>query len=377
MRIKALSKKKEAAKSAPKQKPKKKTAAQKLGGGLVRLLLVVLETVLLVALALYGAMTVLAKGPSEAARDRFVMTMQETSALKFVPRLVLSQAEIDDILKSREQTVDYQEMDTSLVTINTPQQDDAQSGPTADAWGLVDDDGDGIVLDRVRGEGYNGYMMVVYDPTRIIMGSVTSDFERQGRTVAEMVQYFDGVAGINAGGFLDPGGMGNGATPDSMVVYDGKVYYAQFGLSQYGCFVGFDNEYKMHVGKYSREDVEANNIRYGVCFGPALVINGEPVDPNGFASGQNPRTAIGQRSDGAVLMLVIDGRQATSLGASLRDVADIMLSYGAVNACNLDGGSSSLLWYNGEYVNNKAHIVGIRNIPTSFIVLKEGVRTDG
>ena len=78
-----------------------------------------------------------------------------------------------------------------------------------------------------------------------------------------------------------------------------------------------------------------------------------------------------------MLLLVIDGRQATSLGASLRDVSDIMLSYGAVNACNLDGGSSSLLWYNGEYVNNKAHIVGIRNIPTSFVVLKEGVQAGG
>ena len=76
-------------------------------------------------------------------------------------------------------------------------------------------------------------------------------------------------------------------------------------------------------------------------------------------------------------MLVIDGRQATSLGASLQDLSDIMLSYGAVNACNLDGGSSSLLWYNGEYLNNKAHIVGIRDIPTSFVVLPEGVRRDG
>lgn len=371
--------KKQSAANAPKGKKQTKTAAQKVKGGVLRALLVVLETVLLLALALYGAMTVLAKGPSPTARDRFVFTLHESSALKFVPRLVLSQEEIDEIEKSRDHVADYdyQEMDTSLVTINTPQQDDTQTGPTADPWGLVDEDGDGIVLERVRGEGYNGYMMVVYDPTRVIMGCVPSDFERQGRTVADMVQYFDGIAGINAGGFLDPGGMGNGATPDSMVVYDGKIYYAQFGLSQYGCFVGFDNEYKMHVGKYSRSDVEANNIRYGVCFGPALVINGEAVDPSGFASGQNPRTAIGQRSDGAVLLLVIDGRQATSLGASLRDVSDIMLSYGAVNACNLDGGSSSLLWYNGEYVNNKAHIVGIRNIPTSFVVLKEGVQAGG
>lgn len=372
-----MSKAKKGAKAAPASRKQEKSAARKLGGGVLRVLLIVLETLLLLVLALYGAMTVLAKGPSVTARDQFVMSMHETSALKFLPNLVLSEEEIAEIESGRS-NVSYQETDTSLVTINTPQQQDPQTGgPVADAWGLVDEDGDGLIIDPVRGEGYNGYMMVVYDPSRVIMGSVPSSFEREGRTLAELVQYFDGIAGINAGGFLDPGGMGNGATPDSMVVYEGKVYYAQFGLSQYGCFVGFDSEYKMHVGKYTRADVEAMGIRYGVCFGPALVINGEPADPSGLASGLNPRTAIGQRSDGAVLMLVIDGRQATSLGASMQDVVDIMLSYGAMNACNLDGGSSSLLWYNGEYVNNKAHIVGIRNIPTSFIVLKEGVSAGG
>ena len=359
--------------SAPK---KKQSAARKVWRGVFRLLLIVIETAILLVAAVYCVGLVLTKGPSVTARDSFVMSLHETSALKWIPDLFLSEEEIAQIEMTRS-NVDYAETDTDLVQISTPAQADPSTGPVADPWGLIDDDGDGIVIDRVRGEGYNGYMMVVYDPSRVIMGSVPSSYEREGYTVAEMVQHFEGVAGINAGGFLDPGGMGNGATPDSMVVYEGKVYYSQFGLGVYNCFVGFDSDYKMHVGRLSYNDVIAADIQYGVCFGPALVINGEAADPSGFASGQNPRTAIGQRSDGAVLMLVIDGRQATSLGASLQDLSDIMLSYGAVNACNLDGGSSSLLWYNGEYLNNKAHIVGIRDIPTSFVVLPEGVRRDG
>ena len=83
----------------------------------------------------------------------------------------------------------------------------------------------------------------------------------------------------------------------------------------------------------------------------------------------NPRTAIGQRSDGAILMMVVDGRRATSLGASFKDEAEQMLAFGAVNATNLDGGSSSLMWMNGEYMNNKAAVIGVREIPTSFVVM--------
>ena len=117
--------------------------------------------------------------------------------------------------------------------------------------------------------------------------------------------------------------------------------------------------------------MKEKNIQYGVGFGPVLVANGEPAGT--FTSGVNPRTGIGQRSDGAILMLVIDGRQVSSLGATYQDMTEVFLSYGAVNACNLDGGSSSMMWYQGDYINNCASVVGIRPVPTTFLVLKEGV----
>ena len=80
-------------------------------------------------------------------------------------------------------------------------------------------------------------------------------------------------------------------------------------------------------------------VRDAVSFGPVLVVNGEAVEVNGSGSGLNPRTAIGQREDGSILLVVIDGRQVNSLGASYSDVIELMLEYGAVNAANLDGGS--------------------------------------
>ncbi len=92
-----------------------------------------------------------------------------------------------------------------------------------------------------------------------------------------------------------------------------------------------------------------------------------------LGDGVNPRTAIGQRADGAILLLVINGRQIDSLGATYDDLIDIMLEYGAVNASNLDGGSSSLMIHNGEYITNSAYIFGERVIATSFLVMPEVV----
>ncbi|MFR2926626.1 MAG: phosphodiester glycosidase family protein, partial [Eubacterium sp.] len=67
-------------------------------------------------------------------------------------------------------------------------------------------------------------------------------------------------------------------------------------------------------------------------------------------------------------LVVIDGRQVNSLGASYSDVIELMLEYGAVNAANLDGGSSSLMYYNGEYINSCASMYGPRDLPTTIII---------
>ena len=142
-------------------------------------------------------------------------------------------------------------------------------------------------------------------------------------------------------------------------------------------FVGIDSDYILHVGFKSTEDVREWDIQEGCGYGPILVINGEMVPEENLKSGLNPRTAIGQRSDGAILMLVIEGRQPGRLGASYVDEAELMLRFGAVNACNLDGGSSTMMWFNGEYINNSASVIGIRPIPTSFVVLKEGRNGNG
>lgn len=353
--------------------PENKPIWKRILSGFGKFMLLLLETVLLLAVALYGIMFVLAKGPSDTARDLFVLSVRETSAVGFLANWFFTDEQIAQIESGGMDSVEeFENTDTSLITVVKPTEtpDDSVSGPTPDAWGFVDEDGDGIIVDPVSGEGYTGYMMIVLDPSRVIMGSVPESYGARGYTVAQMVEKFGAVAGINAGGFEDPEGHGNGSIPSTMTVYDGQVYYAQKGIQD--GFVGFDSNHILHVGKFTEEEIKERDIQYGVSFGPPLVINGEGCDRSKLASGINPRTAIGQRSDGAVLLLVIDGRQAISLGCTWIDLMDIMLEYGAVNASNLDGGSSTLMWYQGDYINNCASVVGIRPVPTTFLVMEEG-----
>ena len=336
---------------------------------LARLLIVLLSTILLLAGFLYGIMFLLCRGPSPTAKELFVLSTSETSAIGFLPRLYLPHEEIDEIL-TRPAETEVQSTDTALISL-APQPEDRK---LPDAWGYVDEDEDGLIYVPVAGESFVGHMLIVLDPSRVIMGCVPESFQRRGYTLEQLVAEFDAVAGINGGDFEDPNGLGNGSTPQHAVVFKGTIYMGGYGTGN--GFAGLDADGILHVGSFTAAELQEKNIQYGTSYGPVLVVNGEIANPDSLHSGVNPRTAIGQRSDGAILMLVIVGRQPNSLGATYLDEAELMLRFGAVNATNLDGGSSSLMWLNGGYVNAPATIVGIRQIPTSFLVLKEGVRLD-
>lgn len=340
-------------------------AARAIRKFILRLLCFLLTTVLLLCAFLYGVMFILCKGPSETARNLFVRSVRETSAIGFLASIYLSDEEIAQI-ESASDSFELESTDISLITVNT----EKAEGPVTDEWGYTDEDNDGLILVPVAGGSFTGQMLIVLDPSRVILGCDTSVMGTEGRTVEEFAVMYDAVAAINGGGFADDNGMGNGGMPNTAVVQYGKTYFGGQGVGD--GFVGIDSNYVLHVGISSTKDVEELGIQHGVGFGPVLVVNGKPNDPENLESGLNPRTAIGQRPDGAILLLVVDGRQAASLGATYGDIADLMLEFGAVNACNLDGGSSTLMWYKGEYINNCASVIGIRDIPTSFVVLKEG-----
>ena len=341
------------------EKRRRKAGIGKLMTVLDRVFGFMLVTVLVVGIAGLGLVYVFTKGPSETLRDDFVMTMLETRRFDFMSNLFLTSEEVQEIRKVNQQAVSY-EQDSSLISISSAA---AIGAATVEETYAQDDDGDGIIFENVKGAGFAGYLITVLDPTRVFVGMPDS-YGGVGLTLEEMVVKYDALGGINAGGFKDEGGTGLGGQPEGLTIVDGVCYGEGNGEST---FAGFDDKGVMHVGYYTEWSAQALNIKHGVSFGPLLIINGEPVDPSYLPSGVNPRTAIGQRSDGAVLMLVIDGRQAHSMGATYQDCMNIMLSRGAVNAINMDGGSSSNMYLNGQYVNRNSSTSGARPLPTTFL----------
>ena len=347
----------------PRLEREKRLRKEKLNGLMTvldRVFGFMLVTVLVVLIAGLGLVYVITKGPSDSLRDEFVMTMLETRRFDFMSSLFLTSEEIAEIRSVEKETV-VADFDSSLISIASA---DAIGAAQADTEQFAqDDDGDGVIFEEIKGPGYAGYLLTVLDPTRVIVG-MPDTYGGVGLTLEEMINKYDAIGGINAGGFKDEGGAGLGGLPEGLTVIDGVCYGDTNGES---VFVGFDDKGVMHVGYYTAWSAEVNNIKNGVSFGPVLIMNGQAVNPNALPSGVNPRTAIGQRSDGAVLMLVIDGRQAHSMGATYQDCMEIMLSRGAVNAINMDGGSSTSMYYNGEYVNRNSSTAGARPLPSAFL----------
>jgi exopolysaccharide biosynthesis protein len=294
-----------------------------------------------------GLEYVIIKGPSPALRDMFINTMNETRRFRFIPRLFLTEEEMQELTKKEETPTDIT-TDANLITIAAHEEiKQGEEDNHTDAYGLVDEDGDGIILLDIKGNGYMGYMTVILDPKRVFVG-MPDNYGGIGLTLEEMVKKYGAIGGINAGGFKDDGGGGLGGIPEGLTIVDGQCYNDNSGQTE--GFAGLDTDGVLHVGFYTLEECQANNIINAVSFGPILITNGLPADPP--SSSVNPRTAIGQRADGAILMLVIDGRQVHSTGATYQDMTDIMLDYGAINAINMDGGSSTVMYYKDHYVNS-------------------------
>lgn len=348
----------EADKSAPTkiyaEAPRKKPG---IFGIIARVLSFVLATVVLVLCAALGVVYMMSRGPSDSARDLFVLSLRETSAAGFVTEIFLSPEEITAIEEANKEEISIDSVDTSLITIAARVDEELSPGEVSDI--------EPIEIVDVYGPTYNGKMMIVADPERVIVG-VSNQIGAAGQVLSDMIDSYGGVGGVNAGGFDDPNGTGNGGIPIGLVIHEGKLLYSpQAKLAS--AVIDYDGI--LHVGHMNGKEAMALNAEWGVSFGPVLVVNGEKCD--GLSSGLNPRTAIGQRSDGAMLLLVINGRQVDSMGATYEDVADVMLSFGAVNALNLDGGSSSSMIYEGEFLNVNSSLIGQRGLPTGIIVLSE------
>lgn len=223
---------------------------------------------------------------------------------------------------------------------------------------------EGIVILEVRKTNFVGKLVIIDDPSRVFLG-VTDYKNSRGEFICDYLEKENAIVGINASGFIDTGGVSLGGEISGMCVSEGE--YWGYYKSKY-TLVGFDENNSLIVG--GTDDWEQYNIRDGMQFRPTLIINGEKVVEDSAGWGLQPRTTIGQCANGVVLMLVADGRQVGySLGATMEDCADILLEYGAVTAAACDGGSSSVIGYDGEIINRPSTDMPTgRYLPNAWLV---------
>ncbi len=337
---------------ATKTPNKTKKSSKKLVFRILRRTLLVIFTLVLVAVvALALILNKVFNGPSESARETLTMSLLEASATKWVPGLFIGQEEVDRIKNG--DGIEYEELsddavDTSLITIDNS----TTIVGTTDEW---KDHPDGIRIERMQGPTFSAHIMIIRDPSRVYLATSSLPFskDKPGQRITSAIEKEGAVAAINAGAFYDNGTGTSvvGSVPEGLVISNGEVVWTQNETYTIEGFVGFNTDNILIVdNSMTVSKAKELNIRDGCCFGPVLIKNGE-INEAAYnkPSGLNPRTAIGQRADGAVIFVCIDGRQAGSLGGGEDDLIDIMVKYGAVNACNLDGGSSSVMLYRTTY----------------------------
>lgn len=321
----------------------------------------------MVFIALVLTITLICHGPSESAKELFATTILETGQLKFLANVFLSKDELQKIVdKNSLQDMD-DEVDKNL--INTEGNKEKEL----------------IEIHNVSGDGFEGTMMVVNDPSKISLAT-TYPWGEYGKELGVIVDEAGAIAGVNGGIYYSSGNKGG--RPYGVTVSNGEIQDITLGWS--GLYlIGFDENNLLRIislegmNKSAVEKlVKEEKIRDAISFQEEssdannhfvkLIINGEKRELSGKGSGQNPRTAIGQRKDGSVLILVTDGRGKNGhLGATASDLIEIMAEYGAVNAANVDGGSSSSLYYNKKYLRTSVTFYYTNSswrLPTAFVV---------
>ena len=324
-------------------------------------------TLLIIVLTLILTIYFICHGPSKSAQELFVTTILETGQLKFLANVFMSDEDIQEIVNKNSLKKMDSEVDGNLINVG---------GST---------DKELIEIYKVSGNNYEGTMMVINDPSKISLAT-TYPWGEYGKELDKLVTESGAIAGINGGLYYSD--ANKGGRPLGVTVSNGEIQDMSLGATGLH-LIGFDNENILRIIDISNMNrseienlIETEGIRDAVSFQEEasdannhfvkLIINGEKRELNGMGSGANPRTAIGQREDGSVLFLVTDGRGKNGhLGATAADLIEVMSEYGAVNAANIDGGSSSTMYYNGEYLMTSVTFYYSNSswrLPTAFVV---------
>ncbi len=361
----------------------KKSIGRIIGKTVVRLVAVVLTFVVAVAATLLLSLNLICSDTFPSAQQMFVTTILETGQLKFLASWFLDADEIQTIVNQNSMKDLNAEVDADLIQIGGTS--GSVSVGSSEQTPEVQPQQD-IEIVEVAGSTYTGTMMIVKDPSRISLATIYP-WRDVGVTLDKLVTSNGAIAGINGG--LYDSTNNTGGKPYGVIVSNGEIQFNEPHKWPGLVLIGFDENHILQIidiDGMKPEDVETlvreRKIRDAVTFQEEasdannhfvqLIINNEARQMHGSGSGLNPRTAIGQRADGSVLLFVTDGRgKSGHLGASSGDLIQVMQQFGAVNAANLDGGSSSCMYYDGEYLMTSVTFYYSNSswkLPAGFIV---------
>lgn len=231
---------------------------------------------------------------------------------------------------------------------------------------LAIDAREGVLIIRESGTGYRGVMVIAKDPSRLSL-QAASTIGSVGQVVGEIGAAHNGILAMNGSGFEDAGGVGNGGTLVGWAMCNGQTFGEHLLPGYKRLELHEDN---LIYIRDASEDV-AWDCTNAVEFSPAMIIDGQIVvdDTSGWTDLQ-PRACIGQSQYGEIIMLLIEGRLPTvSLGISVPDCAELMLEHNCAQAMNLDGGTSAMIWYKGDYIMKSSNpvLTAGRTLPNAFV----------
>lgn len=310
-------------------------------------------------------------GPITYFRDLLVTTAMTTMEHQYLAKIFYNNSTIEKVMKNNTIIDDGSESDSSHIVFK---EEDITTYENEYEESILDREKDSLYkLIPISGSGYKGTIVAIYNPKKIKL-VLASTFGYNGETLDVISKNNNAIIGMNASGFEDEDGVGNGGQVSGILIKDAQIINNTSNTSHGGGIIGFNKDGILMLSHKTAYEAIQDGMIDGVQFGPFLIVNGEESEIVGNGGmGIHPRTAIAQRKDGIVLFLTIDGRQpGYSIGANMKEVRDILFKYKAYNAANLDGGASTTLTVNGKIYNKPCGILdghfAARNLPTAWIV---------
>ena len=293
------------------------------------------------------AFVTLLYGPSEKFKTWLVTTAMNTMNHQYLCKWFYNDKTIQDVMDKNYVKESGESTDPELI-----KQEEIKNYNEYEKELLIHEDGELYKVVTFEVNGAKAYMAAVFDPSKVRL-EVTHKIGVIGEYVTEMMRRNDAILGINAGGFVDEGNN-LGESPTGITIKNGEIITDNTYGTGTGGIVGLTNDNVLVLLKNvtAKEAIDMG-VRDAVTWGPFLIVNGvsSQVSGNGGFGG-GARSAIGQRKDGTILLLVVDSNASRTNGAGMEDLVQIMERYGAYNASNLDGGTSSVMDFRRDIAIN-------------------------